>query len=72
METKVSITCEVRYHLIGFGDMSGNYTPKEFERVSDRIKEHKTSVSHEVIEGVASNNDGFVIVFVITIINLDK
>ena len=72
MEIRVSVKSVIQYELVGFNDISGNYTPKEFERVSDRIKEHKTSVSHEVIEGVASNNDGFVIVFVITIINLDK
>ena len=35
MEVKVSLTCEVRYHLIGFGAMSGHYTPKDFERVYD-------------------------------------
>ena len=39
MEVKISISCEVTYHLIGFGDMSGHYTPKEFERVYDSIKE---------------------------------
>ena len=72
METKVSITCEVRYHLIGFGDMSGKYTPKDFERVYNSLKEYNTDISHEVIEGVASDNDGFVIVVVITIINLDE
>ena len=33
MEVKVSINCEVKYHLIGFGDMSGYYTPQEFDRV---------------------------------------
>ena len=38
METKVSISCEVKYHLIGFGDMSGHYTPKDFERVYDSLK----------------------------------
>ena len=50
MEVKVTLNCEVKYHLIGFDFISGHYTPKEFERVSDRIKEHKTSVSHEVIK----------------------
>ena len=30
MEVKVSLTCEVQYHLIGFGDISGHYTPKDF------------------------------------------
>ena len=72
MEVKVSLTCEVWYHLIGFGDMSGKYTPKDFERVYDSLKEYNTDISHEVIEGVASDNDGFVIVVVITIINLDE
>lgn len=38
MEVKVSLTCEVGYHLIGFGDMSGHYTPKDFERVYDSLK----------------------------------
>ena len=72
MEVKVSLTCEVRYHLIGFGDMSGHYTPKDFERAYDSLKEYNTDISHEVIEGVTSDNDEFVIVVVITIINLDK
>ena len=35
METKVSISCEVKYHLIGFDGISGHYTPKDFERVYD-------------------------------------
>ena len=30
MEVKVSVSCEVQYHLIGFGDISGHYTPKDF------------------------------------------
>ena len=72
METKVSITCEVWYHLIGFGDMSGKYTPKDFERVYDYLKEYNTDISHEVYEGTAIDKDGFVILVVITIINLDK
>ena len=72
MEVKVSLSCEVRYHLIGFGDMSGHYTPKDFERVYDSLKEYNTDISHEVIEGVASDNDGFAIVVVITIIKLDE
>ena len=38
MEVKVPINCEVKYHLIGFGDMSGYYTPQEFERIYDPSK----------------------------------
>ena len=72
MEVKVSLTCEVKYRLIGFDFISGHYTPKEFERVYGYLKEYNTDISHEVIEGVASDNDGFVIVVVITIINLDE
>lgn len=72
MEVKVSLTCEVRYHLIGFGDMSGKYTPKDFERVYDSLKEYNTAVSHEIYEGTAIDKDGLVILVVITIINLDK
>ena len=75
METKVSITCEVWYHLIGFGDMSGKYTPKDFERVYDSLKEYNTDISHEIYkiyEGTAIDKDGLVILVVITIINLDK
>ena len=30
MEVKVSVSCEVSYHLIGFDGISGRYTPKEF------------------------------------------
>ena len=51
MEVKVPLTLEVRYHLIGFGDMSGKYTPKDFERVYDSLKEYNTDISHEVYEG---------------------
>ena len=40
MEVKVSLTYEVRYHLIRFGDISGYYTPKDFERVYDSLKEY--------------------------------
>ena len=72
MEVKVSLTCEVRYHLIGFGDMSGKYTPKDFERVHDSLKEYNTEISHEIYEGTAIDKDGLVILVVITIINLDK
>ena len=72
MEVKVSLTCEVRYHLIGFGGMSGYYTPKEFERVYDSIKEYNIDISHEIYEGTAVNKDGLVISVLITIINLDK
>ena len=72
MEVKVSLTCEVRYHLIGFGGMSGYYTPKEFERVYDSLKEYNIDISHEIYEGTAVNKDGLVISVLITIINLDK
>ena len=72
MEVKVSLTCEVRYHLIGFGDMSGYYTPKDFERVYDYLKEYNTDISHEIYEGTAIDKDGIVILILITIINLDK
>ena len=72
MEVKVSINCEVKYHLIGFGDMSGHYTPKEFERVYDSIKAYNTDISHEIFEGTTIDKDGIVIFVVITIINLDK
>ena len=66
MEVKLSLTCEVSYHLIGFGDMSGHYTPKDFERVYDSLKGYNTDISHDIYE------DGLVILVVITIINLDK
>ena len=72
METKVSISCEVSYHLIGFGDMSGNYTPKDFERVYDSLKEYNTDISHEIYEGKDADKEGIVILILITIINLDK
>ena len=72
MEVKVSLTCEVSYNLIGFGDMSGNYTPKDFERVYDSLKEYNTDISHEIFEGDAVDEDGIVILVLITIINLDK
>ena len=72
MEVKVSLTCEVRYHLIGFGDISGYYTHKEFERLYDSLKVYNTDLSHEIYEGGATDKDGLVISVVITIINLDK
>ena len=72
MEVKVSINCEVKYHLIGFGDMSGYYTPQEFERVYDSIKVYNTDISHEIYEGTAIDKDGIVILVLIAIINLDK
>ena len=72
MEVKVSLTCEVRYHLIGFDFISGYYTPKDFERVYDSLKEYNTDISHEMYEGTAIDKDGLVILVVITIINLDK
>ena len=51
MEVKVSLSCEVWYHLIGFGDMSGKYTPKDFERVYDSLKGYKIDISQESYEG---------------------
>ena len=72
MEVKVSLTCEVRYHLIGFGGMSGYYTPKQIERVYDSLKGYNTDISHEIYEGTAVNKDGIVISILTTIINLDK
>lgn len=72
MEVKVSLTCEVKYHLIGFNCISGHYTPKEFERVYDYLKEYNTDISHEIYEGTAIDKDGLVILVLITIINLDK
>ena len=72
MEVKVSLTCELRYHLIGFGDMSGHYAYKDFERVYDSLKEYNTDISHEIYEDTAIDEDGIVILIVITIINLDK
>ena len=72
MEVKVSLTCEVRYHLIGFGDISGHYTPKDFERVYDSLKGYNTDISHETYEGTAIDKDGIVISVAVTIINLDK
>ena len=55
--------------------MSGHYTPKEFERVYDSLKEYNTDISHEIYEiyeGTAIDKDGLVILLVVTIINLDK
>lgn len=72
METKVSISCEVRYHLIGFDGISGHYTPKDFERVYDSLKGYNTDISHEIYEGTAIDKEGLVILVLITIINLDK
>ena len=72
MEVKVSLSCEVKYHLIGFDFISGHYTPKEFERVYDYLKEYNTDISHEIYEGTAIDKDGLVILILITIINLDK
>ena len=72
MEVKVSINCEVKYHLIGFGDMSGYYTPQEFERIYDSIKVYNTDISHEIYEGTAIDKEGIVILVLIAIINLDK
>ena len=72
MEVKVTLNCEVEYHLIGFGDISGYYNYKDFERVYDSLKGYNTDISHEIYEGVAIDKDGLVISVVITIINLDK
>ena len=72
MEVKVSLTCEVKYHLIGFGAMSGHYTHKDFERLYDSIKVYNTDLSHEIYEGATTDKDGLVISVLITIINLDK
>lgn len=72
MEIRVSVKSVIQYELVGFNNISGNYTPKEFERIRDKLSEYKVSVSHEVIEGVAHDNDGFVIVVMIVITNLDK
>ena len=72
METKVSISCEVKYHLIEFDGISGHYTPKEFEHIYDFLKGYNTDISHEIYEGTAIDKDGIVIFVLITIINLDK
>ena len=72
MEVRVSVKSVIQYELVGFNNISGNYTPKEFEHIKDKLSEYKVSVSHEVIEGVAHDNDGFVIVVMIVITNLDK
>ena len=72
MEVKVPLTCEVQYHLIGFGDMSWRYTPKDFERVYDSLKEYNIDISHKVYERTAIDKDGVVILVMITILNLDK
>ena len=72
MEVKVSLSCEVRYHLIGFGDMSGKYTPKDFERVYNSLKGYKIDISQESYEGTTIDKDGLVILVVVTIINLDE
>ena len=52
--------------------MSGKYTPKDFERVYDSLKEYNTDISHEIYEGTTIDKDGLVILVLITIINLDK
>ena len=72
MEVKVTLNCEVEYRLIGFDFINGHYTPKEFERVYDSLKEYNTDISHEIYEGTAIDKDGIVILVAITIINLDK
>ena len=72
MEMSIPLHCEMQYHLIGFDFISGHYTPKEFERVYDSLKEYNTDISHEIYEGTAIDKDGIVISVVITIINLDK
>ena len=72
MEIRVSVKSVIQYELVGFNNISGNYTPKEFEHIKDKLSEYKVGVSHEVIEGVAHDNDGFAIVVMIVITNLDK
>ncbi len=72
MEVKVSLTCEVRYHLIGFGGMSGYYTPKDLNVCMTLLKGCNTDISHEIYECADIDKDGLVILVVITIINLDK
>lgn len=72
MQVKVSINCEVKYHLIGFGGISGHYTSKDFELVYDYLKEYNTDISHEIYEGTAIDKEGIVILVLITIINLDE
>ena len=72
MEVKVTLNCEVKYILIGFDELSGHYTPKEFERIYDSIKAYNTDISHEIYEGTAIDKEGIVILVLITIINLDK
>lgn len=72
MQASIQISCEVSYHLIGFDGISGYYTPKEFERVYDCLKEYNADISHEIYEGTTIDKDGLVILVVITIINLDK
>ena len=62
----------MRYHLIGFGGISGHYTSKDFELVYDYLKEYNTDISHESYEGTAIDKDGIVILVLITIVNLDK
>ena len=52
--------------------MSGKYTPKDFERVYDSLKEYKIDISQESYEGTPIDKDGIVMLAVITIINLDK
>ena len=72
MQVKVTLNCEVKYILIGFDELSGYYTPKEFERVYDTVKGYNTCISHEIFEGTDIDKDCVVIFVVITIINLDK
>ena len=72
MEMSIPLHCEVKYNLLGFGDISNSYTHKEFERLYDSIKGYNTDLSHEIYEGAAIDKDGLAISVVITIINLDK
>lgn len=72
MKVKVTLNCEVKYILIGFDELSGHYTPKEFERVHGSLKGYNTEVSHEIFEGKTIDKDGIIIFVLITIINLDK
>ena len=72
MEVKVTLNCEVKYNLIGFDELSGHYTPKEFARIYASIKAYNTDISHEIFEGKTIDKDGIIIFVLITIINLDK